>query len=166
MTNPTTTPELSTDAEVVEFLKEHPFFKGMPQGLLQEVAACASTESLAQQHKVFRQDGNANRFYLVLEGEVAVEIPAIDGEPAVIQKLGPGSVLGWSWLIPPYRWSFDARTLRSTRLLVLDGEQLRDKCEADPQLGYALIKRSAALMGERLQAARRRVMDLYVGAPY
>ena len=60
-----------------------------------------------------------------------------------IQTVGPGSMLGWSWLIPPYRWSFDARAVAPTSVIVVDGERLREACESDLKLGYELMKRFA-----------------------
>ena len=70
-------------------------------------------------------------------------------------------VLGWSWLIPPYRWRFDARAIDLTRAIALDGKCLRGKCDQDPRLGYELLKRVAAIMAERLHATRLQMLDVY-----
>ena len=78
-----------------------------------------------------------------------------------IQTLGPGEVLGWSWLFPPYRWYFDGRALKQTQALVLDAIRVREKCEEDPKLGYELMKRSSAIIHHRMQAARLQIIDLY-----
>ena len=70
-------------------------------------------------------------------------------------------MLGWSWLVAPYRNAFGARALGTTRLLALDAACLRGKCEADPALGYDLLKLLAAVFTERLRDARLRLLDLY-----
>jgi CRP-like cAMP-binding protein len=75
--------------------------------------------------------------------------------------LAAGEVLGWSWLIPPYHWKFDARAIEQTRALALDGKCLRTKCEEDHDLGYELLKRFAQIMEERLQATRLQLLDVY-----
>jgi CRP/FNR family transcriptional regulator, cyclic AMP receptor protein len=85
---------------------------------------------------------------------VTVGVPSIEGESLEIQTVGEGSMLGWSWLIPPYRWSFDAQAITETTVLAVDGEKLRDACERDLKLGYELMKRFALLMAKRLNAAR------------
>ena len=69
-----------------------------------------------------------------------------------------------SWLFPPYRWQFDGRAVEPIRAIRLDGACLRGKCEADPRLGFELMKRFAAIMQRRMRSARLRLVDLYGGA--
>jgi CRP-like cAMP-binding protein len=105
----------------------------------------------------------ADKFYVLREGKVGVEIPAISGEPLRIQTVGNGGLLGWSWLIPPYRWLFDARALVASDIIVMDGARLRDECEKDNVLGYQLMKRFAVLMAERLNASRQAAISQHNG---
>ena len=110
---------------------------------------------------IFREGENADNFYLIREGKVALETN-VPGQGAVtVQTLSKGEVLGWSWLVPPFRWSFDARAIEPTRAIALDGKCLRDKCEADPRLGFELLKRFAGVIVSRLQAARMQTLDIY-----
>ena len=81
--------------------------------------------------------------------------------PAVVQTVGEGDILGWSWLTFPYRWHFDARALRPTRALSFDGKCLREKCEEDHDLGYEILKRFANVVTERLEATRLQLLDIY-----
>jgi CRP/FNR family transcriptional regulator, cyclic AMP receptor protein len=81
--------------------------------------------------------------------------------PVVIETLEGGEVLGWSWLFAPYRWHFDARTLTVVRATAFDGACLREKCAADPALGYDLMGRFAHVLMERLQWTRLRLLDVY-----
>ena len=78
-----------------------------------------------------------------------------------IETLGGGEMLGWSWLIPPYRWRFDARAVEMTRAIALDGKCLRAKCEEDHELAYELVKEVASTLGQRLDATRFRLLDIY-----
>ena len=78
-----------------------------------------------------------------------------------IQTLTAGHVLGWSWLFPPYYWHFDARALEPTRAIFFYGTRLREECEQDPDLGYALMKRVTQVLINRLQATRRQILDSY-----
>ena len=95
---------------------------------------------------------------------VALEVFTPTRGPVVIETLGPGEVLGWSWLFPPYRWHFDAQAVEPVRAVALDGGCLRGKCEEDPRLGYELTRRFAAIMMDRLQATRLRLLDVYCNA--
>ena len=79
----------------------------------------------------------------------------------VIETLEAGDVLGWSWLVPPYYWHFDARVVEPTRAIALDGECLRKKSEDNHELGYQLLKRFFNVISSRLQATRLQLMDVY-----
>jgi hypothetical protein len=72
----------------------------------------------------------------------------------IIQTLVDEDLTGWSWLFPPYRWHFDARTVKAVRLLAFDGGWLREQIEADPKLGYLFMSLVAQIMFDRLQATR------------
>ena len=94
-------------------------------------------------------------------GQVALET-VVPGRGAVIlQTLHDGELLGWSWLVPPYRTAFDARSIATTHVIAFDGACLRGKCEADPALGYDLLKLLSGVFVERLQDTRLRLLDLY-----
>jgi len=92
---------------------------------------------------------------------VALELHSPGQQPIVVATLHEGDVLDGSWLVPPYRWTFDARASELVRVLGVDARCLRDKCEADHDLGYELMKRFAGAMGERLRATHLQVADVY-----
>lgn len=100
----------------------------------------------------------------VRHGRVALQISdPVRGE-IVIQTLGESELVGASWLIPPYRWSHDAKALELVRAISIDAQCLRNKCEADHHLGYEMMKRFVPVLVERLQATRMQILDVY-GAP-
>jgi CRP/FNR family cyclic AMP-dependent transcriptional regulator len=142
-------------------LREHPFFDGLAPDYLALIVSCASNVRFAAGEILFHAGEEANAFYLVREGRIALEI-APPGRPALaVQTLSRGEILGWSWLVPPYHWVFDARALEPTRAIALDGRCLREKCESDHDLGYELLKRFAHIVEQRLQAACVQLLDLY-----
>lgn len=138
---------------------QQPFFADLAPEINHDLAAATTEKDYASGAVLFRNGDRATAFYLILEGEIVVEIPAIAGPALEIQRLGPDSILGWSWLIPPYRWTFQARAEGPTRVLAFDGARILAHCEADPAFGYAVLKKFSALMSERLEAARQRMMD-------
>jgi CRP-like cAMP-binding protein len=144
-------------------LAEHPFFKGLEEPYLQLLVGCASNVRFNAGEVVFREGEQANQFYLIRQGKVAVETFAPSRGPIIVQTLGEGELVGWSWLIAPYRWRFDGRAVELTRAIALDGECLRGKCEEDHNLGYELMKRVAHVMEQRLEATRLQLLDVYGG---
>jgi CRP/FNR family cyclic AMP-dependent transcriptional regulator len=142
-------------------LSEHPFFRDLAPAYLALIVGCASNVRFAAGQFLFHAGAEANEFYLVRAGRIALEVAPPGRAPLAVQTLGEGDVLGWSWLIPPYHWVFDAHAIEPTRAIALDGRCLRAKCEADRELGYELLKRFAHIMEEGLQAARLQLLDVY-----
>lgn len=141
-------------------LADHPFFQGMEERHLQLLVGCASNVRFEEGQYLFRQGEAANSFYLLRHGKVAIEIHAQSGT-VILQTMDEGDIIGWSWLVPPHRWMFDGRVLEMTRAIALDGACLRRKCEEDHDLGYALLKRFAQVMAERLEAARLQLINIH-----
>ncbi len=142
-------------------LQEHEIFKGLEPDYIALLADCAATVEFPAGQLIFRQGAAANQFYLIRQGSVTVEISAPGKGAITIETLTGQDVLGWSWLFPPYRWLFDARAVEFTVAVALDGWCLRGKCEADPALGYALMKRFSAVMLESWQAAQLQLLELH-----
>ena len=122
---------------------------------------CAMQTQFAKDQLIFREGDLANRFYLIEEGRVALESHGGSDHNVLIQTLRPGDALGWSWLFPPYYWHFDARTLAPTKAIFFYGTRLRAQCEEDHDFGYELLKRMAAVVIQRLQAAREQRADSF-----
>ncbi len=142
-------------------LAAHPFTAGLPEPDLARLAECAEPVHLVAGHVVFREGEPAERFYLVQSGRVGLEVHAT-GRPAhLLTTLGPGDLLGASWLFPPYQWQFEAVVLDDVEALALDAVAVRAWCEADDGMGHRLVTRVAGALVKRLQAARLRLLDLY-----
>jgi CRP-like cAMP-binding protein len=142
-------------------LADVPLLSGMSADELALLAGCASNVRFEAGDMLFREGDQADTFYVVRHGSVALEtfVPARGG--MTIETIEAGEVIGWSWLFPPYRWHFDARALSQVRATAIDGACLRGKCEDDPALGYDLMKRFAQVLIERLQWTRLRLLDVY-----
>ena len=142
-------------------ISQHELFSGLDPQHIESLASYANEREIPAGHILFSQGKPARNFYVIVSGNVIVETPAIYGPTLVLQELGPGKILGWSWMIPPYRWHFQARADKESVVLEFDGEGLLALCEEDPGFGYQLLKRFASLMGDRLESARRRMMDAW-----
>lgn len=141
-----------------EYLSSHVFFSGLSNDILQFLCEHSSEFSIKNGQILFRQGEIADKFYVVRSGLISIEMPAIMGPNLEIQMLGQDQVLGWSWLISPYKWSFQAMPKEDSELLMIDGAAILAHCEQDPRFGYELLKKFAALMSVRLDAARQKMM--------
>ncbi len=148
---------------LAELIASSPVFSGLAEDDLTLIAGCAQNCGFADEELLFKEGDAADTFYLVRRGRVAFELHTPDRGGLVIDTADAGDVVGWSWLFPPYRWHFDARAVGDVRAIAFDGACLRGKSEEDTRLGYELMRRFAAVMIDRLQHTRFRLLDVYGG---
>jgi len=142
-------------------LAGHRFFEGLDPRYISLIAGCGTNVHFDAGQYVFHEGEPADRFYIIRHGKVALETFVPERGPYVIETIGEGDVLGWSWLFPPYRWYFDARALELMRAVALDGDCLRRKCEVDCRFGYEITSRFAEIIVQRLRATRLQLLDVY-----
>jgi CRP-like cAMP-binding protein len=143
-------------------LQRHPFMAGMAPELIERMAGCViGTTRWEEDEVIFRSGGAAERCYLVLSGEIALEVYSPGSRPRIVLTISRGEVLGWSWLFEPYRWAFDAKVMTPAEALVLDGEAIRNCIVEHKDLGYEVMSRFARLIVDRLQATRLQLLDFY-----
>jgi CRP-like cAMP-binding protein len=147
-----------------DLLADHPFFAGLAPAHVEFLAGCGTNVHFDAGRHVFREGEPADRFWIVREGRVALEARAPGQGALIIDTVSAGEILGVSWLVPPYRWMFDARVVEPVRAVALDGTCIRRKCEDDSALGFELMRRLATVLQGRLQSARVRLLDLYGGS--
>ncbi|MFC0602632.1 Crp/Fnr family transcriptional regulator [Streptomyces palmae] len=141
-------------------------------GLLQELTGDHRERLLSLAHDVsfdagtrlFEEGGRADRFWVVRTGSVTLDMHVPGRRPTVIETLGPGELLGWAWLFPPGSWHLGAEALSPVRAHEFEAEAVRRLCRRDTALGYEVVLACARAMGERLQSARTRLLDMY--GPY
>jgi CRP/FNR family transcriptional regulator, cyclic AMP receptor protein len=148
--------------ETIEnMVADHPFMKGLDPNFMAVLARGATEFTVQAGQFIFREGEEADKIYLVRRGKVALEVHTPNRGAIIIQTLGEGDLLGWSWFVPPYRKRFDARATELVRGIVLDGSFVRAKCEENHNLGYELIKRLTQVISQRLQGTRMQLLDLY-----
>ena len=146
---------------LADYLSGHPLFSKLPPEYLQSLEGCAQRQRYAAGDVILKTHTNADAFFVITEGLVSLQVHPASGEPVLIQSLREGDVLGWSWMLPPYLWHFDAVARENTATYRLDASCVRGKCEVDPQFGYQLSQCFSRIMLERLMATRLQLLDVY-----
>jgi CRP-like cAMP-binding protein len=146
-----------------ELLASQPVLRGLEASDLDLIAGCARNDVVAAGTFLAHDDEPADRFFVVRAGLVGLQLPTATGA-LVLETLGAGELVGFSWIFPPYRWVCDVVAMESTRLVSIEAVCLRDKCDADPAFGYRMMTRFAEVVVGRLNAARLRLLDLYGAA--
>lgn len=114
-----------------------------------------------QDARVFEEGGHADRFWIVREGTVALEMHVPGISPPVVETLGVGDLVGWSWLFEPFVWQLGARTVTAVHAYELDAVAVRLMCENEPEFGRAVGHWVGRVLAHRLNASRARLLDLY-----
>lgn len=147
--------------DLSQLLRQHPFVADLSDQHLQVLAGCASNVRYEEGSYLIHEGQVADKFILLRSGRVALEIDMNERGALRIQTAGPGEVLGWSWLISPFRWHFNGCAVTDVRAIALDGKCLRTKCENDHDFGYEMLKRLSHVMERRLEATRLQLLDVY-----
>ena len=142
-------------------LIEYALLADLTHSQLEQVAAVSNVVGFARGSTIIEEGRDADRCWLISAGTVRLETRLPNGRSAVLQTLGQGDVLGWSWLMPPYRWRFDAAAIEAVIAIEIDAVQLRLLAEEDPALGYAVSRRLVEVLADRLHGARARLLDIY-----
>lgn len=114
-----------------------------------------------QSVRLFEEDGVADRFWITRTGTVALDLHVPGRGPAVVETVGAGGLVGWSWLCPPHRWHLGAETRSAVTAWEFAAAEVRELCAAEPSFGLALVTLVAETIGHRLRATRTRLLDLY-----
>ena len=139
-------------------LAAHPFLRGMSADQLGVLAGTACDVTFSAKHRLFEDGGSANRFWLIRSGHVSLDLHIPGEGPVVIESIGMGELLGWSWLVPPYKWAFGAVAATALEAFEFDAPAVRERCANDPVLGYELNQRITRVLAKRLQATRIRLI--------
>jgi CRP-like cAMP-binding protein len=146
---------------IADELSEHPFFEDLDPDTIQFIAGCGMNAVYRPDELLAREGDSADQFFVVRKGRVALEMHSTERGVLQVETLDTGDVLGWSFLVPPYRWPVTARAVQVVHTIRMDGRCIRDKCSEDPRLGYDLMTRFAVLIARRLDATRIQLLDLY-----
>jgi CRP/FNR family transcriptional regulator, cyclic AMP receptor protein len=142
-------------------IREHAFFKGLAEPYIQLITGCCRNVRYDAGQYLYRHGESADEFFLIRQGRVALEISAPARSPVTFQTLREGEIVGVSWLLPPYRWAYDARAVEPVRALGVDAKCLRGKSNSDHDFGYEMMLRFVPVLVERLQATRMQLLDVY-----
>ncbi|MBB4772048.1 cyclic nucleotide-binding domain-containing protein [Actinomadura livida] len=141
-------------------MAREPFLSGMRRADLTGLARAARRTGFPAGRRIVNESDPAERFWLVQDGTVALDLHPPGRGPVVVGTFGPGSALGWSWLFRPHRWRFGAFAQTPVRAIEFDGRLVRTLCAVDPSLGYELTRRFAELVVERLEATQTRLLEV------
>ncbi len=118
-----------------------------------DLLALGSQVSLTSGEVLFRMGTEAGTLYLVERGRIALTLPMqVRGreEDVLVEERVPGQTVGWSALIPPYRFTLKATAPLETEVLAFSRSSLLEHFGQRPVVGYIVTRNVASVIGQRL----------------
>jgi CRP/FNR family cyclic AMP-dependent transcriptional regulator len=137
-----------------EVLRRYPYFAGVDENSVKAVAMIAEETCVPAGKQMFSEGDPADAMNIITKGEVRIQYVLGDGQRRTVDTLVDGEILGWSALVPPFKYTAIGTTSKETNLVTIQAKKLRDLCEKDPLLGYRLATEIAKLLASRLEGAR------------
>ncbi len=150
-----------TTQSVTDTLRGIQFLRDLTDDLIDQLADVARIVDFPAGSVIFRQGEAATTLYLVVRGNVSLEICAAGVGCKRILTVGSGELLGWSPVLEQGRLSATARTISATQAVAFSGAQVLALCEQDPRFGYEFMKRAALALAKRLNATRLQLLDVF-----
>ena len=139
---------------ILDAFASHEFLRSLDNWCLMDLASGARPFTRAAGEYLTRKGEMSDALYLIQSGTVLVGSETGDGVLSPLMTVGPGGVVGWSWMVPPHDSKFTCRAEEPVGGLMLDAEWLRDRCERNHELGYHLLRELIANLTRRLVASQ------------
>jgi CRP/FNR family cyclic AMP-dependent transcriptional regulator len=148
--------------DLYQHFRNHPFTATMSDGHIATLESCgAAVVSFEQGEKIVREGEVTDACFFIDDGDVALDLYVGGAESRTVRTVHGGEIVGWSWLMSPYRGAFDATALTPVIALRVDAALLREAMDRDKGFGYEMMKRFCDVIVDRLRALRLRFFDMY-----
>lgn len=134
-------------------LRKGNLFEGLDDEQVARIAEIARPCALQPGERLLLLGDSADRVFLVVKGKVDLCFPfSFRGyvKDVCVETMLPGSALGWSALVKPYRFTLSARAQEACEVATFFRKDLLRLFEDDTALGYIFMKRIAEIIGDRL----------------
>jgi CRP-like cAMP-binding protein len=150
-----------------EILRRYPYFAGLPEEALRQVAMLAEQRAFKAGERLFEESAafkagarlyekgeEAKELLILVAGEVDLLTELSGGKEAVVASLVPGELMAESSLVEPYQLTVSGVATRDGSLITFDARRLRELCRSDPQTGFTLMSQVARLLLDKLQSTQ------------
>jgi CRP-like cAMP-binding protein len=149
------------DTTVLETLQGMKFLEGVPDEDVRRLAGVARFEDHEAGAMLFREWEKLDRIFLLISGNVGLEVCVPGGKAQRVNTVGPGNLLGWSPVLNQQPMTASARALTPVRLIALDAAQVYALCQQDPRFGFTFMRRTAEALAARLHATRLQLLNIH-----
>jgi CRP-like cAMP-binding protein len=164
-----------------ELIRRYPFFANLSMEQIVTLAQAADELEVPPEHYFFRVQEELDHFYVVLEGQVGIQVNLTDERVShslsqqltgdlktrevVVTKIGPGEVFAWSALVPPHTATSSGKALTQCRVIAFGCRELRPILEEDCQFGYMMLQKATQVIRDRMRDLRIEILSDLVAHP-
>lgn len=146
---------------LIDALKSIPWFLDFSAKQLDRLARISSIIELNAGETLFCEGDRVDNMYIILEGQIGVDITVPSHGTQRIYTAEPLDILGWSKMTPVVRQRVaSTEAITDARLLVINGDDLAALCEEDHHIGYVVIRRLANVVATNMLHTKLQLMDL------
>src|SRR5579885_1585512 len=114
-----------SSSSIIDLFAQHEFLSGLSERHRMLLASGARPFTAKAGHVLAQEGESTHAFFLIRAGHVALESMSPSGEDGrLIQTVGPGEVVGWSWLVAPHQWQFCCRAVDDVEGVSFNAEWL------------------------------------------
>ena len=132
----------------IERLRNIEIFQGLKDEELEIAVRFCQQENVPEGVTLCEEGARADRLFILEEGEVSIRFQK--GANYTIRT--PGKILGWSFLVPPNRYTASAVTIAPSRLLVIKSPDFYDLVHKEAKMGLKIMDNLAQVVSSRLKA--------------
>ncbi|MFO7931029.1 MAG: cyclic nucleotide-binding domain-containing protein [Desulfosalsimonas sp.] len=136
-------------------LRQTEAFRNLSGGEIEQIAGFSTIRKLEKSQRLFREGEKASSLWVVASGEIDVrfELPARQSSEAqTLSTLSETGILGWSSLIPPYKYKLSAYCIsESCEVIEIKGRELLEHMKKNPELGYRVLSAMIRVVGNRFE---------------
>ncbi|HEY3440265.1 MAG TPA: cyclic nucleotide-binding domain-containing protein [Paludibaculum sp.] len=128
--------------------------RGLSPQEVGQVLALGTRMQVPSGSEVFGLGSPAGSVYVIERGLIRLTLPMqVRGrdEDILVEERTAGQTVGWSALIPPYRFTLKATAPVETEVIALSRDALQAHFDANPGAAYSIALNLAAVIGQRLQ---------------
>jgi len=153
----------SRRAPTLEALPPVHIFGSLTEGQREKVRSLEHTEVYEANAIICRQGDEANKLYLVEEGQVSVQYELPNGTQIPVAVVSSGGAFGWSVLIWPYQLTANVVALSKTRANTIKRDALLALMRTDPKTGLLIMQDIASIIASRLRNLEVEMIELVRG---
>ncbi len=152
----------------IQALSKFPVFQDLTDDELEKVAALCREETFEAGTIVHEEGSEAQYFYIVRDGKVALELelelqPYASTRRTIIEEITEGQAFGWSSLVEPHIRTLSSKCTERTSAIVFERAALLDLFDSDPRIGYKVMTAVSKIVGSRLRDTRQTLMSFLRG---